>query len=212
MCFKKLFVREPPPVLSTAVLKLNHQELVDQIVARFFGDILQKTFHFRSVARLPSCLKLVAPLVNLLALASMRHDYASAQHHLSELADLMSSGRLTGRERAYALRRLREHPRLRWLRQTDAWSNGPARWLRRRDVRRTAVASSALAVLLGFLLALGAFTSNLSAPAPDGTTSVSQSAVAAPAHAPMLARGGDSMGKTQPTSGKGGSKGRGRSA
>lgn len=152
-----------------------------------------------------------APLVNLLALASLRRDYASAQHHLSELADLMSSGRLAGRERAYALRRLREHPRLRWLRQTDAWRNGPERWLRRRDVRRTAAASSALALLIGLLLAFGAFR-DVSDSLPGETAAVSRAAPTLGASPSLLARGGDSMGKSQPTSGKGSRRGRRRNA
>ena len=71
-----------------------------------------------------------APLLNLLAAASKRQDYASAQHHIAQLSDLFNSGRLKPDERAYVCRRLQEKPELSWLRDTDAWRQGPARWIR----------------------------------------------------------------------------------
>jgi tetratricopeptide (TPR) repeat protein len=71
-----------------------------------------------------------APLLNLLAAASKRQDYASAQHHIAQLSDLFNSGRLKPDERAYVCRRLQEKPELSWLRDTDAWRHGPARWIR----------------------------------------------------------------------------------
>lgn len=71
-----------------------------------------------------------APLVNLLACASQRHDYASSQHYTALLGDLLSSGHLGDDERSYVCRRLREHPKLGWLKETEAWRQGPARWLR----------------------------------------------------------------------------------
>ena len=71
-----------------------------------------------------------APLLNLLAAASKRQDYASAQHHIAQLSDLFNSGRLKPDERAYVCRRLQEKPELSWLRDTDAWRPGPARWIR----------------------------------------------------------------------------------
>ncbi len=71
-----------------------------------------------------------APLLNLLAAASKRQDYASAQHHIAQLSDLFNSGRLKPDERAYVCRRLQEQPELSWLRDTDAWRQGPARWIR----------------------------------------------------------------------------------
>ena len=71
-----------------------------------------------------------APLLNLLAAASSEQDYPSAQHHLSQLSDLLNADRLSPEERDYVRRRLQDHPRLAWLRETDAWRVGPSRWLR----------------------------------------------------------------------------------
>ncbi|TDI97436.1 MAG: hypothetical protein E2O73_11445 [Deltaproteobacteria bacterium] len=94
-----------------------------------------------------------APLLNLLAAASKRQDYASAQHHIAQLSDLFNSGRLKPDERAYVCRRLQEQPELSWLRDTDAWRQGPARWIRgarpvSRVPLRVLAATAALAVLL----------------------------------------------------------------
>jgi tetratricopeptide (TPR) repeat protein len=71
-----------------------------------------------------------APLLNLLASASLRRDYASAQLYVSELGERLSSAIYSAPDRAYVLRRLGENPKLAWLRDTDAWRLGPARWLR----------------------------------------------------------------------------------
>jgi tetratricopeptide (TPR) repeat protein len=95
-----------------------------------------------------------APLMNLLVAASEARDYAAAQHHLSQFADLLNAGRLRPDERDYVQRRLSEHPGLCWLRDTDAWRAGPARWLRSwertsRSAKR--VAALALTALLACL-------------------------------------------------------------
>ena len=96
-----------------------------------------------------------APLVNLLAAASQRRDYASAQHHIAQLADLLNAGRLDAGERAYLRRRLQEHPRLDWLRETDAWRLGPERWIRSlRPSRAVSLALAAAATAAATLLLL----------------------------------------------------------
>jgi len=94
-----------------------------------------------------------APLLNLLAAASMRRDYASAQHHIAQLSDLFNSGRLSAEERAYVCRRLAERPELAWLRDTNVWRQGPARWIRAlrpasRTLPRILAATATLAALL----------------------------------------------------------------
>ena len=99
-----------------------------------------------------------APLLNLLGSASQAKDYASAQHYIAELANLLNSGRLHDGERIYVSRRLAENPKLTWLRDTDAWSAGPARWIRAQRnpsrARRSAAAGVALGLLLGLLTLL----------------------------------------------------------
>lgn len=99
-----------------------------------------------------------APLLNLLAAASQAQNYAAAQHFISELSDLLNSGKLSEEERGYLSRRLRQHPKLAWLRETEAWRLGPARWIRGR--RRAALARRAhgaalllAGLVLGFLAA-----------------------------------------------------------
>ncbi len=69
------------------------------------------------------------PLMNLLAAASEARDYPSAQHFIALLGDQQNSGRLTQQDRRYIERRLRENPKYRWLRTTDAWRKGPGRWV-----------------------------------------------------------------------------------
>ncbi len=138
-----------------------------------------------------------APLLNLLASASRARDYASAQHYVSELAALMNSGRLSAAERRYACQRLVENPRLAWLRETDAWAHGPARWIRRSRRATHTLRCAGLATLGALLLALAVlFTRPASAatlagdPASDTVSS-----------APICEKkgdGGDSMGGPAP--------------
>jgi tetratricopeptide (TPR) repeat protein len=136
-----------------------------------------------------------APLMNLLAAASSSEDYASAQHHLAELGDLLSSGRLDDDERAYVRRRLADHPKLGWLRDTDAWRVGPARWLR--SWGRGAARVLALATAIALALLAQPAIASAAAPPPRVLT------VAAASPAPEITiakitiakKGGDSMGK-----------------
>lgn len=133
-----------------------------------------------------------APLLNLLAAASVEKSYASAQHHIAKLAELMSSSRLSDAERSYVCRRLRENPRLRWLRQTEAWRLGPARWIRRRFPRASQVRTAgAVAALLGALL-LGLFAALGSGDAAGAWFAEGDRP------AVLLVGGGDSMGKPLP--------------
>lgn len=92
-----------------------------------------------------------APLLNLLAQASDDRDYASAQHYLCELADLLNGNELDEDTRGYVFQRLRENPRYGWLRETEAWMQGPARWLRTRSTKALTRAGIAIAVALFFL-------------------------------------------------------------
>lgn len=95
-----------------------------------------------------------APLLNLLAHAAQQRDYASAQLYVSELGERLSGDGYTAPDRAYVLRRLAENPRLAWLRETDAWRVGPARWLRSAHRGRALRGSpTALFLLLLALLA-----------------------------------------------------------
>jgi tetratricopeptide (TPR) repeat protein len=71
-----------------------------------------------------------APILNLLAAASVERSYASAQHYITTLGDLLRAGKLSPEERMYVRRRLGENPKFNWLRATDAWRAGPARWVR----------------------------------------------------------------------------------
>jgi len=141
------------------------------------------------------------PLLNLLAGASLRRDYASAQHHIAEISDLLNSGRLDRDDRSYITRRLQENPRFAWLRDTDAWRLGPARWIRAmrpgsRPVARALALAGAL--LLGGLVLLQ--------PTNAGAGIVPRAACASLSDDPAAAwvsektsktgsRGGDSMGK-----------------
>jgi tetratricopeptide (TPR) repeat protein len=141
------------------------------------------------------------PLLNLLAGASLRRDYASAQHYIAEISDLLNSGRLDREDRSYISRRLQENPRFAWLRDTDAWRLGPARWIRAaRRVSRPVIRALAVA---GAILLAGVM---LLQPATAGAGILSEATTAsfsAAPDAPWLsargrktgARGGDSMGK-----------------
>jgi tetratricopeptide (TPR) repeat protein len=135
-----------------------------------------------------------APVLNLLADAASTRSYASAQHYITTLGELLRSRRLTRQEETYVYRRLEENPKLAWLRSTDAWSAGPARWLARREARpqapRVAVAIAlALALLVGFSVVGGT-----SSPAPESEPN------AAVRDAPIQLAG-DSMGKDDPPPG-----------
>jgi tetratricopeptide (TPR) repeat protein len=94
-----------------------------------------------------------APLLNLLAAASLTRDYASAQHYVADLGELLASGRLVADERRYVLSRLRENPKLTWLRDTEVWRLGPQRWLRSAP-RGVGAAARACVAAKGIALAL----------------------------------------------------------
>ncbi len=154
------------------------------------------------------------PVLNLLAAASVSQDYASAQHFVSLLGELLSCGRMREQERAYAHRRLRENPRFGWLRETEAWRLGPARWLRAASddrARNAAVrgggmrrGAAALAIvcfsLLGALATPLAAAASINHPAvrvldgPSLDRSPGEELVGIEAAASASKRGGDSMG------------------
>jgi tetratricopeptide (TPR) repeat protein len=141
------------------------------------------------------------PLLNLLAGASLRRDYASAQHYIAEISDLLNSGRLDRDDRSYISRRLQENPRFAWLRDTDAWRLGPARWIR--AVRRTSRPMARALALAGAVLLAGFV---LLQPVSAGAGVLPQAATASLSDDPAApwvsaktsktgSRGGDSMGK-----------------
>lgn len=136
-----------------------------------------------------------APLMNLLAAASSAKDYASAQHYLAELSGLLNAGRLSGEERDYVRRRLSDHPRLGWLRETDAWRFGPARWLRAWG--RTGARIARTLAIVGAAFALLAQPGVAIAAAPTAPPTLRLASASRPAPLLVLAakRGGDSMGK-----------------
>ncbi|MBW2281322.1 MAG: hypothetical protein JRG82_11325 [Deltaproteobacteria bacterium] len=141
-----------------------------------------------------------APLMNLLAAASHVQDYASAQHYLSEFAGLLNSDRLSDKERDYVHRRLADHPRLAWLRETDVWRTGPARWLRAwgRAARCAALLFALLAAGLLAAFAQPGVARAAVAPATARVMDITWSSTSAPVAPPVLTaakRGGDSMGK-----------------
>ena len=140
-----------------------------------------------------------APLLNLLAAASLHRDYASAQHYIAELSNLFNSGRLGADERAYVCRRLKEKPELTWLRNTDVWRQGPARWIRAaRRVSQAAVRGLAATAVLAALLLLhpGLARGDVGLLARQSPTLIrSRSAPPAGWATPRESRGGDSMGK-----------------
>ena len=93
------------------------------------------------------------PLLNLLASAAGRRSYPSAQHYLSKVGDLLRSGKLGNEEGEYVRRRLAENPKLRWLRQTEAWRVGAARWIRAGTLPDRARRPRAVAQAVGILIA-----------------------------------------------------------
>ena len=129
-----------------------------------------------------------APLMNLLAAAAAERDYAGAQHWLGELGEGLSNGRFEGRDRDYVLRRLGDNPGLAWLRETEAWRLGPARWLR-------AARRGARAVAATLALALAVLIPTVAPAAHGGATPAPASAATAELPGDIsIARGGDSMG------------------
>ena len=138
-----------------------------------------------------------APLLNLLAAASQQRDYASAQHHIAQLSDLLNSGRLKEDERAYVCRRLNENPELAWLRDTDVWRQGPARWLSAsrglaRTISRRSLVAGAILALVWLLLPSPAQAGGRLYSQPSSRmarVTISRPPVS------VTARGGDSMGK-----------------
>lgn len=136
-----------------------------------------------------------APLVNLLAAASDARDYPTAQHFIARLGELLSSGKLGDDERAYVLRRLREHPKLAWLRETDAWRLGPARWLQARPAPGASRLLVACAALLVSALALLPTSAGAYAPLELAGSGGASEVVRAAAGPLLIADGGDSMGK-----------------
>ena len=94
-----------------------------------------------------------APILNLLAAASVERSYASAQHFITTLGELLRAGKLSSEERMYVHRRLGENPKFNWLRATDAWRAGPARWVR-----------VAIGLLLAFMIGFGFAGESLTGP------------------------------------------------
>ncbi len=137
-----------------------------------------------------------APLINLLAAASARKDYPAAQHYITQLGDLLSSGHLRTEERSYLCRRLSEHPKLAWLRDTDAWRVGPARWIRasRSLARHTALAVAATAALTLLVLLIPRPAAAVT-PSDAGLPSVAAATLIGDSMSFQRGRGGDSMGK-----------------
>ena len=95
-----------------------------------------------------------APLLNLLGAASERCDYASAQHYTAVLGELLSSGHLRADERSYTIRRLSEQPKLAWLRETEVWRLGPARWIRSESSPRSSLLARTVALCGALLLSV----------------------------------------------------------
>lgn len=139
-----------------------------------------------------------APLLNLLAAASQARDYASAQLYVAELGERLSAGAYSDPDRAYLLRRLTENPKLAWLRETDAWRMGPARWLRSARRGRTLRDSGALLLLVVLLWALLAPATARARTWTDAETR-RPSLEAIEAHE----KGGDSMGSPPRDRGRG---------
>jgi tetratricopeptide (TPR) repeat protein len=141
-----------------------------------------------------------APLLNLLGSASDDQDYASAQHYIAELAELLNSGRLTQAERRYVSRRLAENPKLTWLRETDAWAQGPARWIRTERRTENTLRPAAFATLGALLLGIALLWPTTATAAAHPSQPL-RLAVADADEATLVAkrirrtRGGDSMGK-----------------
>jgi tetratricopeptide (TPR) repeat protein len=137
-----------------------------------------------------------APLLNLLAAASERCDYASAQHYTAVLGELLSSGHLRDDERGYAIRRLGEHPKLRWLRETEVWRLGPARWIRSEPAPRSSLLARTVALCGMLLLSVLVPVSSVPGAAldPVATTEESVLRTCSDKEGRGKTRGGDSMG------------------
>ena len=141
-----------------------------------------------------------APLVNLVAAASARQDYPAAQHYITQLGDLLSSGHLRAEERSYLCRRLAEHPKLFWLRDTDAWRVGPARWIRASRSARSVAAAAATAVTTAATAALVLLILLIPRPAAavspsDAVLQIAAATTLGDSLSFQRGRGGDSMGK-----------------
>jgi len=70
------------------------------------------------------------PLLNLLAVASERRDLHDCRHYANRLVKLLSSGRLSDKQKGMVMNRLSDNPMYDWVRLTEAWK-GPGRWLRK---------------------------------------------------------------------------------
>jgi tetratricopeptide (TPR) repeat protein len=138
-----------------------------------------------------------APLLNLLAAASERTDYASAQHYTALLGELLSSGHLRPDERSYAIRRLSEHPKLGWLRETEVWRLGPARWIRSESSPRSSLLARTVALCGALLLFVLVPLSSAPGAALEPSGSTAESVLrtgAEQSEGRGKTRGGDSMG------------------
>ena len=181
--FEQALIHADAPAVRCRVLN-NLGNLMDDVSCKTEA----RDYWLRARQLLPTA---PAPLLNLLAQASEGRDYASAQHYLCELADLLNGGELEADAHAYALQRLRENPRYRWLRETEAWTQGPARWLRNSTAARAVQVgiATALAALL-----LGGLWPGFAAAAQFGTSSEIRS-IHYETPRGGGKRGGDSMGK-----------------
>ncbi|MEO1268508.1 MAG: hypothetical protein AAFX99_10445 [Myxococcota bacterium] len=91
------------------------------------------------------------PLLNLLAVASERHDLQDCRYYANQLVELLREGHLSPTQRETVMDRLSNNPLYDWVRRTVAWK-GPARWLRR-------WAQAAAVALVTLVLALSLSTS-----------------------------------------------------
>ena len=136
-----------------------------------------------------------APLLNLLASASQRCDYASAQHYTAVLGELLSSGHLRVDERSYAVRRLSENPKLAWLRETEVWRLGPARWIRSEAAPKASLLARTVAICGALLLSvLVPLSSTPAAPLAQSEESSMLRSPSERSEGGGKTRGGDSMG------------------
>lgn len=136
-----------------------------------------------------------APLLNLLAATCDERSYAGAQHYLSGIGALLREDRLSSDEHSYLIRRLADNPRFGWLRTTDAWQAGPARWLRRNGGGSALHAMGRLVAIL--LLALGLAGGLTSGEIRRSSDSPRQARVLnGAADLPSILVAGDSMGRT----------------
>jgi Flp pilus assembly protein TadD len=79
------------------------------------------------------------PLLNLLAVASERRDLQDCRHYANQLVKLLSSGRLSDKQKGTVMNRLSDNPMYDWVRLTQAWK-GPGRWLRKWSAKMAALA------------------------------------------------------------------------